>query len=107
MPLANGRRAAVNVMRAVRLHEIREAAGAADARDGRDFFVPDFAFFNQLEIEREHGKIAAAGTPCRMVGGDFFFGQTLAFFRQSRRGDGSYISGGAIGNFGQGIAHKN
>ena len=72
-------RAAVNVMRAVGLHEIRKPAGAADAGDGGDLLVPQLALFNQLEIQREHGEIAAAGTPRRVVGGDFLFGQALAF----------------------------
>ena len=91
-------------MRAVRLHEIREPAGAADARDGGDFFVPHLALFNQFEIQREHGKIAAARTPRRMIGGDFFFGQALAFPGQGGRGNGGDVSG-AFGNFGQSLAH--
>jgi len=85
-------RAAVDVMRTVSLHEIWEAAGAADARDSGDLLVPHLAFFNQLEIQREDGEVTAAGAPRRMVGGDFFFGQPLAFL--GRR------SGGADDRFG-------
>ena len=54
-------------------------AGAADAGDGGDLLVPHLALFDQLEIKREHGEIAAAGAPRRMVGGDFLFGQAFAF----------------------------
>ena len=60
-----GQRAAVNVVRAVGLHEIREPAGAADAGDGGDLLLPQLALLDQLEVEREHGEIAAAGTPGR------------------------------------------
>ena len=41
--------------------------------------------------------------PASMVGGDFFFCQTFAFFG---RGNGNNISGGAIWNFCQSVAHK-
>jgi hypothetical protein len=42
-----------------------------------------------------------------MVGGDFLFGQALAFFggRQSGRDDGSNVSG-AFGSFYQSLAHN-
>ena len=69
----------MDIMRAVCLHEIRKAAGATDAGDGGDFFVVHLALFNQLEIKREHGEIAATGAPRRVIGGDFFFGQAFAF----------------------------
>ena len=72
-------RAAMNIMRAVGLDEIRKPARAANARDGRDLLVPELALFDQLEIKREHGEIAAARAPRRVIGGDFFFGQTFAF----------------------------
>ena len=97
-------RAAVDVMHAVRLHEIREPAGAADAGDGRDFLVPDLALLDELEIKREHGEIAAAGAPRRMIGGDFLFRQALALGagRRRRRGDVC----GRVGNFSNGFTHK-
>src|SRR5438093_393790 len=65
-------------MRPVRLHEIREAARTADARDGRDLLVPELALLDELEVKREHGEVAATRTPRRMVGDDFFSGQSLA-----------------------------
>ena len=70
-----GQRAAMQEVRAVRLHEIREPAGTADAGNGGDLLMPQLALFNQLEIQRQHREIAAAGTPSRMVGDDFFSGQ--------------------------------
>jgi hypothetical protein len=74
-----GQRAAMNVMRAVRLHEIGKAARTTDAGHGGDLLVPELALFDQLEVEREHGEIAATGAPRRVIGGDFFFGQAFAF----------------------------
>ena len=66
-------------MHAVRLDEIREAAGTTDASDSRDLLVPELALLNQLEVKGEHGEIAAARAPGGMVRGDFFFGQPFAF----------------------------
>ncbi len=80
-----GQGAAMDVMHAVGLDEIRKPAGAADAGDGGDFLVPQLALFDQLEVKREHGEIAAAGAPRRVVGGDFLFGQALAFGSRQRR----------------------
>ena len=56
----------------------------------RDLLVPQLALLDQLEIKREHGEIAAAGTPRRMVGGDFLFRQALALGarRRGRNGNG-------------------
>src|SRR5206468_4001222 len=67
--------ATVNVMRAVGLHKVWEAARTADAGDGGDFLMPQLAPFNQLEIKSEHREIAASRTPRWMISGDFFFGQ--------------------------------
>src|SRR5271155_5842886 len=94
-------------MRTVRLDEIWKPAGAADTRDGRDFFVPQLALFNQLEIKREHGEVAAAGTPSRMVGGDLFFGQALAFLKRRHDGrvDDGEVAGITIGKFSGESAH--
>src|SRR6185437_4248977 len=84
-----GQRAAVNVMHAVRLHEIRETARTTNARDGRDLFVPELALLDQFEVKRQHGKITAAGTPGRVVGGDVFFRERLSFGIGQRRDDGN------------------
>src|SRR5690606_13763270 len=70
--------AAVDVVRAMGLDEIRKAARATDASDSGDLFMPDLAFFNQLEIKREHGKIAATRAPGWMIGGHLFLGQADA-----------------------------
>ncbi len=74
-----GQGAAVDVMRAVGLHEIRKPARAADAGDGGDLLMPQLALFDQLEIKREHGEITATGAPRGVIGGDFLFGQAFAF----------------------------
>ena len=78
-PLAKGSAAAVDEVGAVGLHEIGKAAGAADAGDGSDLFVHHLALFNQFEIQRQHGEVAATGTPGGVVGRDFLLGQALAF----------------------------
>jgi len=51
----------MNEMRAVGLHKIREPAGAADAGDGGDFFVPELALFNQLEYSASTEKSPQPG----------------------------------------------
>ena len=91
-------RATVDEVDAVRLHEIREPAGAADAGDGGDLLVDQLALFNQFEIQGEHGEVTAARAPRRVVGGDFFFGQALAFLRGGR-------IAGRGGRCGQSLAH--
>ena len=91
-------------MRAVRLHEIRETAGAADAGDGGDLLVPELALLDQLEVEREHGEIAAAGAPGRVVGGDFLLRQAFALGIGERRARRRCCR--ARGNFSDGFAHE-
>ena len=94
-------------MHAVRLHEIRKPAGAADARDGRDILMPHFALLDELEIQREHREIAAAGAPRRMVGGDFLFRQALAFDSRGRAGAAVATGIAArMGYFGNGFTHN-
>ncbi len=80
--------AAVNEMRAVAVDEIREARGTADAGEGDDLLVLELAFLEDLVIGGEHGEVAAAGTPGRVVGGEGFLGEFLA-------DDSSVASGGA------------
>src|SRR5882672_9761692 len=105
-----GKGAPVNVMRTVSLHEVGEAAGAANAGDGGDLFVPQLALLDQLEVKREHGEVAAAGAPRRVIGGNFFFRETFAFSigdggnrhagdvasgaRQRSKGNGQVVHGG-------------
>src|SRR5262245_6282633 len=66
-------------MSAVRLHEVRKATRTTNPRDGGHLLVPHLSLLDQFEIKREHGKITAPGAPGRVVGGEFFFGQTFAF----------------------------
>jgi len=75
----------MDVMGAVGLNKIRKPTRATDAGDGRNFFMPHFALFDQLEVKREHGEIAAARAPRRMVGGHFLLGQPFALLRGDRR----------------------
>ena len=70
--------AAMDEVRTVRLYEVGEAAGAADARHRRDLLMPHLALLDQFEIERENGEVTTAGAPRRVIGSDFFLGQALA-----------------------------
>src|SRR2546426_7380942 len=77
-------RPAMDVMRAMGLDEIGEPAGAADAGDRRDFLMPHLAFFDELEIKRKHGEIAAARAPGGDIRGEFLFAQSFAVRRGQR-----------------------
>ncbi len=70
--------AAVNEMRAVAVDEIREARGTTDPGEGDDLLVIELPFLDDFVIGGEHGEVAAAGTPGRVVGGDGFLGDFLA-----------------------------
>jgi len=72
-----GQRAAMNIVRAVTLHEVRKPARAADAGNGGDLFLPEAAFLDQLEVQREHRKITATGAPGRMVRRQLLLGERL------------------------------
>jgi len=45
----------------MRLHEIREPARTADARDADKIIVLELALFDELEVKRQHREIAATG----------------------------------------------
>src|SRR5205085_8161896 len=64
--------AAVNEMRAVAVHEIREARGATDPGEGDDLLVIELPFLDDFVIGSEHGEVAATGTPGGVIGGDGF-----------------------------------
>src|ERR1043166_2839462 len=103
-----GQRSAVDVMRAVGLHKVREPTRTANPCHSRDFLMPELAFFDELEIEGEHGEIAAARTPGGMIRGYFFFGQPFAFFRgwHGWRVHTRDVAA-ARGDIGGGVAHSN
>jgi hypothetical protein len=66
--------AAMNVMRAVAIDEIRKARRTTDACESHDLFVLDVAFLEDLVKRGEHSEIAATGTPGRVVGSNGFLG---------------------------------
>src|SRR5207247_907143 len=70
--------AAVDVVHAVAVDEIRKARRTTDPGKGDDLFVIELAFLEHFVEGSEHGEIAAAGTPCRVIGGDGFFGELFA-----------------------------
>src|SRR5690349_13832936 len=96
--------ASVNVVRTVRLDEIRKTAGTANAGDGRDLLMPQLALFNQFEVKREDREITTTGAPCRVIGRNFFLGQTFTFAsgQASGRNSNDVI---ASWNFSDRIAH--
>ena len=59
----DGRRAAVDRVHAVRVHVVREAAGAADARDEHDLLARDAEGRHHFFHLRENRVVAAAGAP--------------------------------------------
>src|SRR2546423_14480083 len=63
--------AAVNVMRAMTVDEIGKARRTTDSCKSDDFFVIELAFLEDFVKRGENGEIAAAGTPCRVIGGDW------------------------------------
>jgi len=77
-----GQGASMNEVNTIGLDEIGETAGTADARDGGDLLVREVALFEQFVIESEDGKIAATGTPGRMVRGEFFLRDFARLFRR-------------------------
>src|SRR5205085_575711 len=68
-----GQSAAMKVMHAMGLDEIRKPARTANAGNGGNLFMPKLALFDQLEIEGENRKVAAARAPGGVVGGNFLF----------------------------------
>src|SRR5438270_11959502 len=96
----------MDVMRTMGLDKIRETAGAANARYGRDFLMKHLPLFDQLKIKRQHREIAAARAPRRLVSREFFFRKTLAvIFGKDWRRNRQNVSGTAIGNFSFCIVH--
>src|ERR1043165_5966838 len=98
-----GERAPMNVVSAMGLDEIGKPAGAANSRHGGNFFVPDLPLLNQLEIEGEDRKVAAARTPRWVIGGDILLSQRLSLFRGQRRNGWNGINAG--GDFWGGGSH--
>ena len=89
-----GQGTSVDVMRAIALDKVGESTGAADAGDGGDLLLPQFPALDEFEIEGQDREIAAARTPGRVVGGNFLFGERLAFLgRLWGRGKGGAHGG--------------
>ena len=70
--------AAVNIVAAVRIDEIGEAGGAANAGERDNFFLRIIKFLEDFIKRGEYGKIAAAGAPRRVVGDEDFFSEGSA-----------------------------
>jgi hypothetical protein len=72
----DGGRAAMNCMETERVHVIRKARGAADARDDHEIFTLDAEFGEDGLHGSEDGVVAAAGAPANfLVGLEVFFGE--------------------------------
>lgn len=80
------------------LDEIGKPAGATNARNGDDVFVPDAGTLHEFEVNGQDGKVAATGTPSRVISCQFLFGERLWLLtdRRGRRPDDSemVIGGG-------------
>src|SRR3954453_13746105 len=66
--------AAMDEVRAVAVHEIREARGTADPGQGTDLLVFDILFLEHFVERSQNSKISATGTPRRVVGRDCLLG---------------------------------
>src|SRR5437762_9407956 len=77
--------AAMNVMRAVTVDEIRKARRTTDSGEGDDLFVIELAFLEHFVERSQHSEIAATGTPCREIGGDGFLGLFFPWWLGDRR----------------------
>src|SRR5262249_10517277 len=64
---------AMNAMKAIGIHVVREAAGAADARYEDHVLAFDAELGHHFLHLREDGVIAAAGTPADLLIGDKIF----------------------------------
>src|SRR4029453_12834994 len=80
------KRATVNEMRAVSLYKVREPGTASDACHRADLLVMHLPLLNQLVIQREDRKVAAAGAPRRMIRRGFLLRERLAIFCAGQRG---------------------
>src|SRR4029077_5303527 len=60
--------ATVNVVDAVAVDEIGKARGATDPGEGDDLLVFELALLEHFVERSEHCEIAAARTPCRVIG---------------------------------------
>src|SRR5581483_12147420 len=67
---------------------VREARGAADAREGDDVFLRKLDALQHFVECGEHGKIAAPGAPRGVIGGEVFLGDFLRGWGGGRRGGG-------------------
>ena len=71
----DGRRAAMDGVKAEGIHVIREAAGAADTGDEDEFFARDAQFGEDHLHGGEDGVVSAAGAPADfLVGLEVFLG---------------------------------
>ena len=70
---SNGGRAAVNGMEAIRIHVIRETAGAANARDKDNFLPRHTQVGHDLLGLRQEGVIATPWTPAHFLVGNKIF----------------------------------
>ena len=66
-PRRHRRRPAVDRVHAVRVHVVRKAAGAADARDEHDLLARDAERRHHLLHLREDGIVAAARAPADVL----------------------------------------
>src|SRR5205823_498729 len=66
----DGRGAPVDPVEAVRIHVIREPAGAADARHEHDLLPRDVQLGHQLLHRGQDGEVAAARAPAHFLVGD-------------------------------------
>ena len=70
--------AAVDVVHAVAVDEIRKARRTTDPGEGDDLFVIELAFLEDLVKGSQNRKVSTTRTPGRVIGGDGFFGELFS-----------------------------
>jgi hypothetical protein len=88
--------AAMNVVRAVAVDEIRKTRRTTDACEGNDLFMFDVAFLKHLIERGQHSEISAAGTPGGVIGGDGFLGEFFAWRLRDSGRDSLYTGTVAV-----------
>ena len=68
-----GQGTTVDEVHTVGLNKVWEPTAAADAGDGDKFLLVEAAVLDELEVQSQHRKVAAAGAPCRVIGNEIFF----------------------------------
>ena len=66
-------RAAMDKVRAMRIHKVRKTGGTPNAREGDDILMGKLALLQHFVKRSQDRKVPTTRTPCGVVGGEGFF----------------------------------